>query len=265
MRRGTHTVTLCLAAAAFCLADCSRHAGSDDSSGNSNRANSAPGGLSLVGSGGSGSSGAPGTGQSAGSADDPNSVFRRIQEPQSGATGQSGSAAAIAGKLSLRNVDSANDFSPAHGIDCSPGGSQDRFSFRCHAIMFDSERSAQTAALDFLIYDSPPDFESEDAKMAVAVRSLPGRGQIENKYHPSMTLPGSPTMSLTVSCHQSVGDSNGPALCLVQADPRVLVASNVAPAHPSTQATNNMDSLSSDNDRAKDLAVLGAVHVAESR
>jgi hypothetical protein len=180
--------------------------------------------------------------------------------------GQAGSAKAIADKLSFRNVDSAKGFSPAQGIECSPGGGQDRFAIRCHAVVFDAERSAQTAALDFLIYDSPPDFGSEDAKVARSAHNFPGgRGLIENKYHPSMKFPGSPEIPLTVSCHQSVGERNGPALCLVQADRRVLVVSNVSPARSSTPAESNMTALSLDNDHAEQLAEIGAVHVADPR
>jgi hypothetical protein len=173
---------------------------------------------------------------------------------------------AIADRLSSQNLEAASDFSPANGIACVPGARDDRFAIRCHEDLFDSERSAQVAAVDFLIYDSDPDFAAEDATLAGSVRGMGGQWQISVQPRVTITGPAGP-FNPAANCRQSLGTSNGPALCLMQATTNVLVLARVAPAIPVTEAVE-MEAGSrtyQDTDRATTLATMAVTHALASR
>jgi hypothetical protein len=176
------------------------------------------------------------------------------------------SAQAVADQVKGRNIESANDFSPAWGIQCSPGDGADHFAIRCHAALSDAQRSSQTASLDFLIYDSAPDFDREDALLAAAVQRMAGRWKVDDR--PNVSVPGAGgTSHPKTSCHQALGDSNGPALCMIQADPRVLIVSQVGPAQPSTDGIDSDPASATyqDTRRATTLATMGVIHLTNAR
>ena len=189
----------------------------------------------------SGGGSAQSVGASSGASPSGGSVFRQVPNGgqggvQGGASTPAGSSQAIADQLSFRNVTSENDFSPAHGIECSRGGGQDQFAIRCHATLFDSERSAQLASLDFLIYDSPPSFSAEDSKLASGVHGAGGRWKVDETRGVTIRGPNG-VMNLQASCHQTLDTArNGPGVCMVPADPRVLVVANVAPETATSQS-----------------------------
>jgi hypothetical protein len=170
---------------------------------------------------------------------------------------------ALADRIKSRNVEIAHNFSPAWGIQCSPAAGEDHFALRCHADLSDAERSSQSAALDFLIYDRKPDFDGEDRLLAAAVQGMPGRWHVDDQ--PDVSLQGAEgTLHPRTSCHQALGDSNGPAFCLIQAGPRVLVIAAVRPARPFTESIDGDPASATfeDTRRATTLAIMGAVHVA---
>ena len=208
-----------------------------------------------------GAGGMLGTRYSAGTSGSVFSAFP-VPQPQSG----SFSAQAFADQVSSENVTSANNFSPAWGIQCSPGGSEDHFAIVCNALMNDAERSAQTANLGFLIYNGEADFSAEDALLADAVQRMPGRWKIDDQPEVSIDGPGG-TVRLKTKCHQALGESNNVAACILQADPHVLILAQVGPAEPSTDSISGDPSSDTYQDirRATILATMGAIHVAKSR
>jgi hypothetical protein len=176
------------------------------------------------------------------------------------------SSQAIADRVKASNVEIANNFSPAWGIQCSPPQGDDHFAIRCHAELSDAERSPDTASLDFLIYDTAPDFDGEDAQLAAAVQRLAGRWKIADRPAVSVDGPAG-TIHPKTSCHQALGDSNGAAYCLIQAEPRVLILSRVGPAQPSTDAftEDRASATYQDTRRATALAAMGVMHVIKAR
>jgi hypothetical protein len=175
------------------------------------------------------------------------------------------SAQSVADRIKSHNIEIAHNFSPAWGIQCSPGGADDHFALRCHADLSDAERSSQSATLDFLIYDSEPDFGGEDALLAAAVQRMPGRWHVDDQ--PNVSLQGADgTIHPKMSCHQSLGDSSGPAFCLVQAGPHVLIIAAVRPAQPSTESIDGNPSSATYDDirHATTLAIMGVAHLASA-
>ncbi len=169
----------------------------------------------------------------------------------------------LADRIKSHNVEIAHNFSPAWGIQCSPGGGDDHFALRCHADFSDAERSSQSATLDFLIYGSEPDFDGEDALLAAAVQRMSGRWHVDDQ--PNVSLQNADgTIHPKTSCHQSLGDSNGPAFCIIQAGPRVLIIAAVRPAQPSTDSIDGDPSSTTYEDirRATTLAIMGVAHFA---
>ena len=173
------------------------------------------------------------------------------------------SAQSLADRIKSRNIEIAHNFSPAWGIQCSPGAGDDHFAIRCHAELSDAERSSQSATLDFLIYDREPDFAAEDALLVAAVRGTPGRWHIDDQPDVSLQGPDG-TIHPKTSCHQALGDSNGPAFCIIQGAPRVLIIAAVRPAQPSTESIDgNPSSTTFDDTRhATTLALMGVAHLA---
>ena len=179
------------------------------------------------------------------------------------APAENSSAQSLADRIKSHNVEIAHNFSPAWGIQCSPRAGDDHFALRCHADFSDAERSSQSATLDFLIYDSEPHFDVEDALLAAAVHQMPGRWHVDDQ--PNISLQGAGgTIHPKTSCHQTLGDSNGPAFCLIQADSRVLIIAAVRPAQPSTEGIDGDPNSATYEDirRATTLAIMGVAHVA---
>ena len=176
------------------------------------------------------------------------------------------SSQAIADRVKASNVEIANDFSPAWGIECLPPQGDDRFAIRCHAVFSDAERSPDTASLEFLIYDTAPDFDGEDAQLAAAAHRMAGRWKIDDR--PAVSVDGPcGTIHPKTSCHQALDDSNSAAYCLIQAGPRVLILSRVGPAQPSTDAIaeDRASATYQDIRRATTLAAMGVMHVIKAR
>lgn len=191
--------------------------------------------------------------------------WRRVSGSSSPASGGEASAQSLADRIKNDNVEIANNFSPASGIQCSPPSGDDHFALRCRAIMTDAERSSQWATLDFLIYNSEPDFDGEDRLLAAAVKQIPGRWHVDDEPRVSLQSAGG-TIHPKASCHQSLGESNSTAFCLIQGGPRVLILAVVGPAQPSTQSIDaDPDSATyQDTRRATTLAIMGVAHVASA-
>jgi hypothetical protein len=176
------------------------------------------------------------------------------------------SAQETADKLSFRNVEQTGTFAGGSvGITCHPGESADHWVIGCHAEFVDTARDDGLAALDFLIYDSDVNFDSEDAYMTEGVAQMPGRWHISDQPEVSVDAPGGQTLKFKVDCHQALGSPNQRAFCLLQATPRVLVLADVLPAQPTTESIDNSESGTfQDTRHAAELAALGAMHVVKS-
>ena len=153
-------------------------------------------------------------------------------------------------------------------VNCIPGSGRSDWAYHCVAALADSAREGKTAAIEIMIFNGGYDFAGRDAQVKASVARLGGRWSLD--YQPEIGLNGEGRkISLKASCHQSRGQSNSPAYCLLSAAPNVLIFSQVAPKQASsdritTSQTGGSDSFD-DMARAGSLASLGAIAVAKAQ
>jgi hypothetical protein len=122
------------------------------------------------------------------------------------------------------------------------------------------------ATMDLLICEGEADFVQAGEIVAGAAQRMPGRRKLDAR--PDVSLDGPEgAVHPRASCHQSLDDGNGLALCLIQADSCVLVFATLAPAAPSSDAISEDRASPTCQDirLAATLAAMGAVHVAKWR
>ena len=123
--------------------------------------------------------------------------------------------------------------------------------------------------LEYMIFNTSPDFRNEDAGVKAAVTRMGGRWSLN--YQPNISLTGSAGEKIvfTTACHQSRGRPNGNAYCLLQASANVLVFTQVAPAQRAsdsvTTSTGNGSDSFDDMAHATNLAVQGGIVVAKAQ
>ena len=153
-------------------------------------------------------------------------------------------------------------------VNCIAGSGRSDWAYHCVATLADSERRGRTAAIEIMISNGSYDFAAKDAQIKASVARLGGRWSLD--YQPEMSLNGEGRkISIKASCHQSRGQTNSPAYCLVSAAPNVLIFSQVAPRQASsdriTTSQNGGSDSFEDMARAGSLASLGAIAVAKAQ
>ncbi|MEO7323557.1 MAG: hypothetical protein ABIW82_01875 [Dokdonella sp.] len=171
-------------------------------------------------------------------------------------------------QLRANGIDPAMSFRSSQPINCMAGSADADVVYRCVAAMADSARSGKTAAVEILIFKDRYDFASRDAQIKAAVARLNGRWSLA--YEPEVSVKGEGrTMSLNGSCHQSRGQTNSPAYCLLPVARNVLIFSQVAPAQARsdqiTTSQNGEPDSFDDMAHAGTLATLGAIAVAKAQ
>ncbi|MEO8753557.1 MAG: hypothetical protein ABI624_12850 [Casimicrobiaceae bacterium] len=173
---------------------------------------------------------------------------------------------ALAGRLRADGIEQAMGFRMSGPVNCISGAGGS--AYHCVATLADSARGGKTAALEIMIFNGGYDFAARDAQIKASVARLGGRWSLD--FQPEITLDGEGRkISLKASCHQSRGQRNSPAYCLLSAASNVLIFSQVAPGQASSDRITTSQSGGSDSfddmGRAGSLASLGAVAVAKAQ
>lgn len=175
---------------------------------------------------------------------------------------------ALADKLAASGIDEAMGFTVTRPMACNKGGGSDDWAFHCTVGLADAARDGRLAALEVMIFDHDVDLDAKDARIKSAVTALSGRWSIDSV--PDVTLTDNKTgakLALQTKCHQSRGQANSDAYCLLQASSQVLVFTEVTPAHTASDSITVGEGSDSfeDTRHAADLATLGAIAVAQAQ
>jgi hypothetical protein len=174
----------------------------------------------------------------------------------------------MADKLAASGIDEAMGFTVTRPMVCNRGSGETDWAFHCPIGLADAERDGRAAALEVMIFDHDVDLAAQDAKIKTAVAQLHGRWSLDDE--PDVTLTNNKTgekLKLQTECHQSRGQANSDAFCLLQASSQVLVFTQVTPAQPSSDSITVGEGSDSfvDTRHAADLATLGAIAVAKAQ
>ena len=173
----------------------------------------------------------------------------------------------LAGALRADGIDPAAGFRMSRPMNCIAGSRGNDWAYHCVATMVDSTRRNATVALEIMIFNADYDFAARDAQIKASVVRMGGRWSLDSQQGVSIKGEGR-NLALDASCHQSRGQKNSPAYCLLPVARNVLVFSQVPPAQPSTDriTTNPKGGSDSFDDmgRAGTLASLGLVAVAKA-
>ena len=153
-------------------------------------------------------------------------------------------------------------------MNCIPGPGGSDWAYHCVATLADSTRRDRTVALEIMIFNGGYDFAARDAQIKASVVRLGGRWSLDSQ--PDVSLKGEGRkISLQASCHQSRGQTNSPAYCLLPVARNVLIFSQVPPDEASSDRITTSQKGGSDSfddmARAGSLASLGLVAVAKAQ
>jgi hypothetical protein len=175
---------------------------------------------------------------------------------------------ALAGRLRADGIDPAIGFRMSRPVNCIPGAGGSDWAYHCVATLADSTRGERTVALEIMIFNGGYDFAARDAQIKASVVRLGGRWSLDTQ--PEVSLKGEGRkISLKASCHQSRGQTNSPAYCLLPVARNVLIFSQVPPGQGSSDRITTSENGGSDSfddmGRAGSLASLGLVAVAKAQ
>ncbi len=175
------------------------------------------------------------------------------------------SPSALAGRLPTQGIDPAMGFRMSRPVTCMPGSSGDNSAYHCVAAIADSARGGKTAAIEFLIFNGGYDFAARDAQVKASIIRMGGRWSLDHESE--VKLHGKElALAVTAACHQSRGQVNSPAYCLLPVAANVLIFSQVPPAQASSDSVSTSENGGSFDDmaRAGNLASLGALAVVKA-
>jgi hypothetical protein len=174
----------------------------------------------------------------------------------------------LAERLRADGIDPAMGFRVSRPVNCIRASGGSDWAYHCVAALADSARRERTAAIEVMIFSGSYDFAAKDAQIKASVTRLGGRWSLDYKNEVSLNAEGR-KISLIASCHQSRGQKNSPAYCLLPVARNVLIFTQVAPGEASSDriTTNTKGGSDSFDDmsRAGSLASLGAVAVAKAQ
>lgn len=175
---------------------------------------------------------------------------------------------ALAAQLRANGIDSAPGSGKQQALNCIRGSAKNDWAYHCVATLVDAVRGGRPAVVEIMIFNNSYDFASRDAQIKAVVARLNGRWSLDYASEIGINGEGR-AISLKGACHQSRGQTNSPAYCLLPVASNVLIFSQAAPAEASSEEITTSQKGESDSfddmAHAGTLASLGAVAVVKAQ
>jgi hypothetical protein len=171
-------------------------------------------------------------------------------------------------QLRADGIDTAPGSGERQALNCIRGSARNDWAYHCVAALVDTARGGRSAAVEIMIFSDGYDFASRDAQIKALVTRLNGRWSLD--YASEIVINGEgQKITLKGACHQSRGQENSPAYCLLPVARNVLIFSQAAPAEASSDVVTTSENGGSDSfddmAHAGTLASLGAIAVVKAR